>query len=60
MCARVRAKVGPVCQIVLMKIFPREESPTEPRRALINAANGFPTCTGREGGLHAAGPRTRE
>ena len=49
-CARVRAKVGLACQIVLMLIFPREESQTHPRRLLIDAANAFlPALAEQEG-----------
>ncbi|MDP4185322.1 MAG: GDSL-type esterase/lipase family protein [Bacteroidota bacterium] len=37
-CMRVRSKV-PGARIILMAIFPREESPTHPRRILINEIN---------------------
>ena len=37
-CLRVRSKV-PGAKIILMKIFPREENPTHPRRVLINEIN---------------------
>jgi lysophospholipase L1-like esterase len=35
---RVRSKV-PGAKIVLMSVFPREQSPTHPRRILINEIN---------------------
>ena len=37
-CLRVRSKV-PGVKIILMAIFPREQSPTHPRRKLINEIN---------------------
>ena len=37
-CLRVRSKV-PHAKIVLMQVFPREESPTHPRRVLIGQIN---------------------
>ena len=37
-CLRVRSKV-PGAKIVLMAVFPREESPTNPRRILIREIN---------------------
>ncbi|HEY3388042.1 MAG TPA: GDSL-type esterase/lipase family protein, partial [Prolixibacteraceae bacterium] len=37
-CMRVRSKV-PGAKIILMAVFPREESPTHPRRILINEIN---------------------
>lgn len=37
-CIRVRSKV-PGAKIVLMAVFPREQSPTNPRRILINEIN---------------------
>ncbi len=37
-CMRVRSKV-PGAKIVLMSVFPREQSPTHPRRILINEIN---------------------
>lgn len=37
-CMRLRSKV-PMAQIVLMKVFPREEKPDHPRRILINEIN---------------------
>jgi lysophospholipase L1-like esterase/dienelactone hydrolase len=37
-CLRVRSKL-PEAKIVLMGVFPREESPTHPRRLLINEIN---------------------
>lgn len=37
-CKRVRSKI-PGAKIVLMDVFPREESPTHPRRILINEIN---------------------
>ncbi len=37
-CLRVRSKV-PGAKIILMAVFPREESPTHPRRILINEIN---------------------
>ena len=37
-CLRVRSKV-PGAKIILMAIFPREQSPTHPRRKLINEIN---------------------
>jgi len=37
-CLRVRSKV-PGAKIILMAVFPREESPTNPRRILINEIN---------------------
>jgi len=40
-CARVRAKVPASCRIVLMKIFPREELPSHPRRLLIDSVNAL-------------------
>ncbi len=38
-CATLRAKLGRQCQLLVMKIFPREHSPDDPRRVLIDAAN---------------------
>jgi lysophospholipase L1-like esterase len=37
-CSRVRTKV-PEAKIILMAVFPREQSPTHPRRILINEIN---------------------
>ncbi len=37
-CARVRSK-SPETKIILMGVFPREQSPTHPRRILINEIN---------------------
>jgi lysophospholipase L1-like esterase/dienelactone hydrolase len=37
-CMRVRSKV-PQARIILMGVFPREQSPTHPRRLLINEIN---------------------
>jgi lysophospholipase L1-like esterase len=37
-CARVRAKM-PKAKIILMAVFPREENPNNPRRALISQIN---------------------
>jgi lysophospholipase L1-like esterase len=37
-CMRVRSKV-PTVKIILMAVFPREQSPTNPRRLLINEVN---------------------
>ncbi len=37
-CKRVRSKV-PGARIILMAVFPREESPSDPRRLLINEIN---------------------
>jgi len=37
-CARVRSKV-PGAQLILMAVFPREQSPLNPRRVLINEIN---------------------
>jgi len=37
-CLRVRSKV-PGARIILMAVFPREQSPTHPRRILINEIN---------------------
>jgi len=37
-CMRVRSKV-PGAKIILMAVFPREQSPTHPRRILINEIN---------------------
>ena len=37
-CGRVRSKV-PQANIILMAVFPREQSPTNPRRILINEIN---------------------
>jgi lysophospholipase L1-like esterase len=38
-CSALRDKLGNDCRLVVMKIFPREHSPTAPRRVLIDAAN---------------------
>jgi lysophospholipase L1-like esterase len=49
-CARVRAKVPASCRIVLMKIFPREELPSHPRRVLIDSVNALlPALAQQEG-----------
>jgi lysophospholipase L1-like esterase len=37
-CGRIRSKV-PQAKIILMGVFPREQSPTHPRRILINEIN---------------------
>jgi lysophospholipase L1-like esterase len=37
-CMRVRSKI-PCARIILMAVFPREQSPTHPRRILINEIN---------------------
>jgi len=37
-CMRVRSKI-PGARIILMAVFPREQSPTHPRRILINEIN---------------------
>lgn len=38
LCMRVRSKV-PEAKIIIMGVFPREQSPTHPRRMLINEIN---------------------
>ena len=49
-CSALRAKLGSGCQLVVMKIFPREHHPDDPRRLLINAANALlPDALGRAG-----------
>lgn len=49
-CMRVRSKV-PTAKIVLMAIFPREESPTNPRRLLINEVNGLLSSFAKENNI---------
>lgn len=46
-CTRVRSKV-PGAKIILMAVFPREESPAHPRRILINEINKQLEVFGKE------------